>query len=164
MLLLRDFATLGGTRALQRTLIEAEAKVWAAYGYSEDDAAMLTRRLVGEAAPEGGARYEERQSVAREVGFGFRRFGSVLETDDYHVKVWVNGVTPSEGTTVRLPEHMPGWLVRPGATFDVFGVEDPGDLTSATYRLQPEAWADTDLDSDEPYPLLGLEFLRRFAP
>jgi hypothetical protein len=35
---------------------------------------------------------------------------------------------------------MPGWLLRPGATFDVYGVETANDLVAGTYRLQPKAW------------------------
>jgi SAM-dependent methyltransferase len=122
-------ATMGETEALQRTLGEAEPEVWAAYGYSEDDRATLTRRLAGEVAPEGKPRYTARQDGAPEAGFGFRRFGSVLEAEDSHLKLWVNGITPSDGMVVRLPDHMSGWLVRPGATFDAFGVNNSADLT-----------------------------------
>jgi predicted RNA methylase len=158
------FATIGDTAALQRTLIEAEAEVWAAYGYNEEDTALLTRRLAGEVAQEGKPRYVGGQDFIAETSFGFRRFGSVLETEDYRLKVWVNGITPPAGKIVKLSDHMPGWLIRPGATFDVFGVNDSSDLDSATYRLQPEAWTDLDLDSDVPSSLFGIEFLQRFAP
>ena len=53
-------ATIGETSALQRTLIAAEAAVWAAYGFTkEDDIAVLTQRLAGEVAPEGYPRYPQ---------------------------------------------------------------------------------------------------------
>jgi hypothetical protein len=159
-----QLASEGQTEALQELLIEAEAEVWAAYGYSEDDRAMLTQRLAGEMAPEGKPRYAARQRATPEAGYGFRRFGTVLEADAYNLRIWVNGITPSDGVEIQLPDHMPGWLVRPGATFDVFGVDDPADLASATYRLQPEAWADVDLDSDVPSPIFGVDFLQKFAP
>ncbi len=48
---------------------------------------------------------------------------------------------------------MPGWMARAGATFDVTGVSEVGDLASGTYSFQPMAWADLDFDSEMPLPM-----------
>ncbi|MEP7114351.1 MAG: hypothetical protein ABI862_13885, partial [Ilumatobacteraceae bacterium] len=83
--------------------------------------------------------------------------GSVLGVDGNAIQLWVNGVTPEEGTLVQLPVRMPGWLARPGATFDVTGVETVGDLENADYRFQPMSWRDLDYESSEPLPLVSTD-------
>jgi hypothetical protein len=153
-----SYATLGHMDALASILAEAEPLVWEAYGFSAADQRELTQRLAGAIAPEGSVRYASRTPDI-DVGVGFRRFGCVLDVNGYEVKLWVNGVTPSNGVGVSLPERMPGWLVRPGATFDVFGVEEPADLDWATYRLQPAAWSDLDLASEVPRSLADLNLI-----
>jgi len=162
---LRDIAQLGraavahanqnNLRSLHELLVSAEDTVWDAYGISAEDRSWLTIRLAGKPAPEGEPRYPAIEVTDRGQSFGLRRIGCVLDVRGHNVRVWVNGITPEDGVEVELPLRMPGWLVRPGATFDVYGIENNSDLVEAIYKFQPESWADLDFDSPVPAPLFG---------
>jgi len=57
-----------------------------------------------------------------------------MEVAGDKLRVWVPGLTEDDGDWISIPPNMPGWLCRPGATFDVSGPTD--DLTAARYRFQ----------------------------
>ncbi len=78
----------------------------------------------------------------------------MLDVCDSQLRIWVNGLTPDDGVVIRLPARMPGWLLRPGATFDVTGVETAADLSRGRFTFQPMSWRDIDLDKVEPEPIL----------
>lgn len=141
--------------ALSRLLSEAENVVWDAYGVSDADRVVAVARLAGHPAPDGAIRYTREQRVWSTSRTGLRRLGSVLGVKGSATQLWVNGVTPEEGTLVQLPVRMPGWLARPGATFDVTGVETVGDLEAGDYSFQPMSWRDLEYDSSEPLPLVS---------
>lgn len=143
----------GSGAALHDLLAEAEDAVWDAYGIPESDRAALTARLRGHDAPEGHPRYEHVNRLRPPAGSTLRRIGAVLAVGDDGLHVWVSGVTDEQGTTIPLPLRMPGWLARPGATFDVSGVDDVDDLMAGRYRLQPMAWSDLDFEAEGPAPL-----------
>jgi methylase of polypeptide subunit release factors len=150
-----EAAAQGEQVRLLRIVIDAEQAVWDAYGITERNRRGLTRRLGGHAAPEGQVRYEAPAGPRAPGNSTLRRFGCVLESEGYTLRVWVNGVTPDEGVDVNLPSRLPGWLLRPGATFDILGVETVHDLQSAIYRFQPASWSDLALDELEPRPLFS---------
>ncbi len=162
---LRDIAQLGraavrysdenNIRNLHSLLVSAENTVWDAYGISPKDRSWLTIRLAGMPAPEGAPRYPAIDVIDRGQAFGLRRIGCVLDVTGHHVRVWVNGITSEDGVETELPLRMPGWLVRPGATFDAYSIESTADLLEGIYKFQPESWADLDFDSPVPAPLFG---------
>jgi methylase of polypeptide subunit release factors len=149
-----EAADQGDQMRLFEIMKDAEQAVWDAYGISERDRIGLTRRLGGHVAPEGQWRYEAPSEPGAVGNSTLRRFGCVLESTGYTLRVWVNGVTPEDGIDVYLPWRLPGWLLRPGATFDILGVETAEDLQTAIYRFQPASWSDLALDELEPRPLL----------
>lgn len=138
---------------LSRHLISAEQRVWQAYGISGAERAAAESRLSGQTAPEGLPRYPAPRAYPPVGHSTFRRVGAVLDVKGNTIRIWVNGITADDGTTIPFPARMPGWLARPGATFDVTGVDSIDDLVLARYRLQPMCWQDLDLDRDEPVPL-----------
>ena len=150
-----ELASRGERTRLREVVIDAEKAVWDAYGITDRDRRGLTRRLGGYVAPEGQIRYETPKAPTATGISTLRRFGCILETQGYTVRMWVNGVTPDEGVDVEIPSRLPGWLLRPGATFDILGVETVEDLQSATYRFQPASWSDLALDELEPRPLFS---------
>lgn len=150
------FAERNDQTQLWRVVKQAEKAVWDAYGISESDRYGATRRLGGCIAPEGQIRYEAPTAPTSPGNSTLRRFGCILETEGYTVRIWVNGVTPDEGLNIALPSRLPGWLLRPGATFDILGVDSVEDLQSAIYNYQPASWSDLALDEPEPRPLLQL--------
>ena len=143
--------------AISELLAAAENVVWDAYGVDEADRAVAVARLAGHPAPDGAIRYPPEESRRWTSRAGLRRLGSVLGVKGSAIQLWVNGVTPEEGTIVRLPVRMPGWLARPGATFDVTGVETVGDLDNGDYRFQSMSWRDLDYESSEPLPLVSTD-------
>ena len=150
------FAELGEQKRLWEVVKHAEQVVWNAYGITDSDQRGLTRRLGGHVAPEGQRRYEGPVAPTAPGSSTLRRFGCVLETQGYTVRMWVNGVTPDEGIDIDLPSRLPGWLLRPGATFDILGADSVEDLQSAIYDFQPASWSDLALDEPEPRPLFSL--------
>jgi hypothetical protein len=143
------------SRALNALLVDAEAAVWDAYGVPEEERIAAAVRLAGHRAPEGMPRYRSPGPPLQPRQSTFRHVGVVLGIEDGGLRLWVNGITPDEGTVMAYPPQMPGWLARAGATFDVTGVETLSDLGSGQFRLQPMSWQDLDLDSDEPIPVLS---------
>lgn len=143
----------GSPLALHNLLVEAEQAVWDAYKIGESDRAALIARLRGHDAPEGLPRYSEAISIPSPSASTLRRIGVVLDVNEDGVRMWVSGVTSEQGAMVVLPVRMPGWLARPGATFDVSGVDTVEDLVAGRYRLQPMAWSDLDYEAETPAPL-----------
>jgi hypothetical protein len=139
---------------LNRHLTAVEEVVWDAYGVSEADRELAASRFAGHPAPEGARRYPEPALPEAPRTSPFRRVGAVLNVCDGKLRIWVNGLTPDDGVVMRLPARMPGWLLRPGATFDVVGVETAADLSRGRFTFQPMSWRDIDLDKVEPEPIL----------
>lgn len=139
---------------LNRHLTAVEEVVWDAYGVSEADRELAASRFAGHPAPEGARRYPEPALPEAPRTSPFRRVGAVLNVCDGQLRIWVNGLTPDDGVVMRLPARMPGWLLRPGATFDVVGVETAADLSRGRFTFQPMSWRDIDLDKVEPEPIL----------
>jgi SAM-dependent methyltransferase len=150
-----DLAERGDKKGLWELVKVAEQAVWSAYGINERDRRGVTRRLGGHVAPEGQIRYEAPIELTPTGNSTLRRFGCVLESRGYTIRIWVNGVTPDEGVDVEVPPRLPGWLLRPGATFDIIGVDTVEDLKSSVYRFQRESWSDLALDELEPRPLFS---------
>lgn len=139
---------------LNRHLTAVEEVVWDAYGVSDADRELAASRFAGYPAPEGAGRYPESALPEAPRTSPFRRVGAVLDVCDGQLRIWVNGLTPDDGVVIRLPARMPGWLLRPGATFDVVGVETAADLSRGRFTFQPMSWRDIDLDKVEPEPIL----------
>lgn len=133
-----------------RLVQDAERTVWASYGIGDTERSVFVDRLRGYSAPEGHIRYSGEPWVPELGPDVRRRVGTVLDVTDDGIVLWVNGVTTPEGARVAVPPRMPGWMVRPGATFDVWGVKSSDDLQGARYRFQRESWRDPDLDGVEP--------------
>lgn len=140
--------------AIKKVLLEAEFAVWKAYGISKREQTSFIRRLEGRTAPEGVTRYPSPAPAPAAVRSRLRRYGCILGVDGHSVRVWVNGVTDPEGVDVELPPRLPGWMLRAGATFDVYGVDDADDLHAAEYRFQPLSWSDLALDELDPKPIV----------
>ena len=141
--------------ALHLHLRAAEQAVWDSYGINQADRAMAIRRLAGHLAPEGLPRYPRSPLRAARSPSTLRRVGVVLEIAGNEAVIWVNGLTPDEGVRIPFPPGMPGWLARPGATFDVTGVDAADELIAGSFRFQPMSWQDLDLDSERPEPMLA---------
>jgi predicted RNA methylase len=113
---------------------ELERAVERAYGL-DDDARREVAALLGE--PPGDLR-ELLAAVEDET----LTVGNVLKVEDGRLLLYVAGVTPPGGEWVAPPGGMPGWLMRSGATFDVFGFER--GLERARYVAQEMAWRSDD--------------------
>jgi hypothetical protein len=140
---------------LWSVLNDAEQIVWDAYKVTDRERRGLVRRLGGHLAPERQVRYGAPAGAAAPGNSTLRRIGCVLEVQGYNLRMWVNGVTADDGIDVELPFRLPGWLLRPGATFDVLGVDTMDDLRAAIYRFQPASWSDLAFDEPKPLPLFS---------
>ncbi|MDE0499613.1 MAG: N-6 DNA methylase [Acidimicrobiaceae bacterium] len=138
----------GTSTALGWILNEIEAAVWEAYGVDAAFRDHAIRWLSGKRAPEGSARYPLDPVKPPSSESTMRRFGGVLEAEDAWVRIWINGVTPSDGVIMPVPARMPGWLMRPGATFDATAVETVDDIETASFTFQPMSWQTEDDDTE----------------
>jgi hypothetical protein len=109
-------------------------------------AASVTRiiaALAGERAPEGIVRFAA--SAQPEDGMAVPavvRAGATVDVREGAVKLDIPGLTKSGGVWIETPSHLPGWLARPGRTFDVLMADR--DLRQARYRFQGESWMSLD--------------------
>ncbi len=70
------------------------------------------------------------------------RAGATVDVREGAVKLDIPGLTKSGGVWIETPSHLPGWLARPGRTFDVLMADR--DLRQARYRFQGESWMSLD--------------------
>ena len=137
----RDSSVLGSV------LEKIEDAVWQAYGLDETFRDQTFRLLSGHRAPEGSVRYPPRAASVVEDRSMMRRIGAVLAVDGAKVRIWINGITPDDGVILEVPPRMPGWLVRPGATFDARRIDSIDDVASASFEFQPMSWQTLELGS-----------------
>lgn len=78
---------------------------------------------------------------------GPRRFGAVLGAENGYVRLWINGITPSDrGVVIPQPPAMPSVVARKGATFDVTGINGLEDMASGKGKYVPQPMSDDPLD------------------
>jgi SAM-dependent methyltransferase len=131
---------------LHELLLKVEDTVWHGFGKVPLAHEICSKRLAGWTAPEGGIRYTRTsRDHSKPESLDQRRFGYVMEVLQGKVRLWVNGLTPDDGTVTRTPSRMPGWLLRPGATFDVTSYGS--GLEDAQYVLQAHSY-----ENFEPTP------------
>lgn len=127
----------------RKTFEDLERAILDAYGLPEEAGQALAAHFARFEAPEGGARFAPLAVEATATRTSRRRYGSVLAVGASGVTLWVQGVTPDEGTTLStLPRGLLGWLCRPGATFDV-DIEGT-DLHHATYLFQARSYLELE--------------------
>lgn len=134
--------------ALRRVLDEIEDAVWHAYGVDKSFRTRATRLLSGHRAPEGRVRYAQSAHAAAQSKSMMRRIGAVLAVEGVKVRIWINGITPDEGVVLEVPPRMPGWLVRPGATFDARRIDSIEDIAHASFEFQPKSWETLNFGDD----------------
>ena len=134
-----DSSVLGGV------LEEIEEAVWQAYGLDETFRDQAFRLLSGHRAPDGSVRYPASAAAVVQDRSMMRRIGAVLAVDGAKVRIWINGITPDDGVILEVPPRMPGWLVRPGATFDARRIDSIDDIASASFEFQPMSWQTLEL-------------------
>ncbi|MCQ3806895.1 MAG: N-6 DNA methylase [Acidimicrobiia bacterium] len=135
------------TSTLGDVLNRIEEAVWQGYGVDETFQTQTVRLLAGHTDPSGIIRYPV-EGLAPETGRSHvPRLGAVLEVKpDSRVRIWINGVTQSNGVTIEVPPRMPGWMVRHGATFDARGIDCVADIAGASFDFQPMSWQVVDLE------------------
>ncbi|MCQ3812241.1 MAG: SAM-dependent methyltransferase [Acidimicrobiia bacterium] len=146
----RAFRNANDLPALASILDEIEEAVWNAYGPDEYFQAQAVRLLSGHVAPEQNVRYPGSDSAPFQGKSTMRRVGAVLDTEQERLRIWISGITPDHGYLMDLPPRLPGWLVRPGATFDASGIDTMQDITNASFEFQPMSWKLLDLDDPPP--------------
>lgn len=125
---------------LHRVLADIEDAVWEIYGVSTESREKAIRLLAGQQAPERRIRYTAVEAEIYSERSSMRRVGTIHEVQGSHVRIWINGITPNSGITVPVPTQMPGWLIRPGATFDARRIDTVDDIANATFEFQPRSW------------------------
>lgn len=142
-----DATSLGEGDELPEILRSLEKIVWKGLKSAPLAHRICANRLAGWPAPEGAIRYKRRTPQRQPIeSLGQRRFGYVMEVLGEGLRLWINGLTPEEGTLVETPQRMPGWLLRSGATFDV--EEYDSGLENAKYSLQSHSHEDFDTSLD----------------
>ena len=142
------------TSTLSGVLNRIEAAVWQEYGVSETFRTQAVRLLAGHTEPQDIIRYPAECPAAEGVTSHVPRLGTVLEVKtDSRVRIWVNGVTQSDGVTIEVPPRMPGWMVRRGATFDARRIDSVDDIADASFEFQPMSWKVLDLEGSTTDPL-----------
>lgn len=131
---------------LREALDAIEEAVWDEYGVDDAFRENAIRLLSGSEAPEGNVRYPPIDPPPLRDQPAMRRIGAVLGVEGAKARIWINGITSDKGIIVDVPPRMPGWLVRPGATFDAKGIESEDDITAASFDLQPMSWQTLDQD------------------
>ncbi len=146
-----DAATSPAARPneLHRLLDEIEVEVWSTYDVDERCMARAQRLLADHLAPEGRIRYTSTPIPDASESSMMWRVGAVHDVDGPDVRIWINGVTPLDGVSVELPHRMPGWLIRPGTTFEARHIEAPEDIECAEFKFQSMSWQ-TDPFEDLP--------------
>ena len=159
---MQDLAALGRAATdsvhepdrLSDVVIEIEDAVWSIYRVDHDFKKHATRLLAGHEAPDGSVRYETGDPDANRSKSRMRRLGVVHQVRGSRVDIWINGITASDGVTIEVPPRMPGWLLRPGATFDARSIESVDDITHAKFEFQPMSWQTFGF-TDSPDSLSG---------
>ncbi len=135
------------TSTLGDVLNRIEEAVWQEYGVDKTFQTQAVRLLAGHTDPNGIIRYPVEGPAAEAGTSHVPRLGAVLEVKpDSRVRIWVNGVTQSNGVTIEVPPRMPGWMVRHGATFDARGIDSVEDIAGASFEFQPMSWQVLDLE------------------
>jgi predicted RNA methylase len=129
-------------RLISEHLVEVDRLVITAYGLDTEAFARLAEHFAGVPAPEGSIRYPSLvEEPAQAAASGrHRSFGTVLETRDQRLRLWVAGVTGEDGDWLPLPRGFPGAQIRPGATFEVTLIGT--DLDSGRFEFQSEGHLD----------------------
>jgi hypothetical protein len=103
----------------------------------------IASELAGQPAPEGTIRFAASRRPEESLAVPpVLRAGATLDAREGAVKLDVPGLTESGGVWIETPLRLPGWLARPGRTFDVL-VSDH-DLRQARYRFQGDSWMSLD--------------------
>jgi hypothetical protein len=93
-----------------------------AYEIPASLADALDAHFAGFSAPEGFPRLGAARIIEGPHDAGAAlRVGAVLDVDSDRVQLWVSGLTEDEGEWVLPPDGFPGWMCRPGATFEMVG-------------------------------------------
>jgi len=127
-------ASSTGSESLDVLLLRLEETVWAGLQQIPQAQEICSKRLAGRPATEGTARYKTPNPKPEVDSVDLRRFGYVMDVKEGELRLWINGLTSDEGSVISTPHRMPGWLLRPGATFDVTGYGN--GLETARYVLQ----------------------------
>jgi predicted RNA methylase len=129
----------GSPAKFTRAIEALEEAVLVAYDAPDDVRETVAATFAGTMAPEGVVRYPR---IAEDDDAGPSPVdsapGSVVAVADDRVQIHVPGVTSEEGTWIRLPGALPGWLARPDATFLVRGAS--AGLSNARYHYQEYSW------------------------
>jgi hypothetical protein len=147
---LRDLAVVGqklveavqidNSNGLRDASLELESIVASAYNLPKQAVTAIRRTLAGLPAPEGITRYEE---VAEEQGptstfSNAPSFGTVLDATTDGVRVWISGVTDSDGEVIQEPKRASGWICQTGTDFTVCG--NLSELSTAQFGLHLYDW------------------------
>jgi hypothetical protein len=123
-------------RALDRVVFDA-------FGLSKPSVARIAAALAGQRAPEGVVRFEATSQPRDDMAVpAVIRAGATVDVHEGTVKLDIPGLTQSGGVWIETPLRLPGWLARPGRTFDVLVAGS--DLRQARYRFQGDGWMSLD--------------------
>lgn len=136
---------------------DLDSLMWQLMGVPEAVAHQAEARLAGFNAPEGVPRYSaEEAGGAPSATRGIRRrrrWGVARQDADGAVVLDIPGVTTGEQSVSVVPPAMPGWMLRPGATFGVF-IDPEGSLDDALFAYQAKSWmTEEELESATRPPM-----------
>jgi predicted RNA methylase len=117
-----------------------DSVVFDLYAVPSEPQEVIRRFLTGFVAPEGGIRYPEPaapqpQPSADPPAHDRRSAATVLDVGPTSLRMWTD-LTTDDGVEIPIPDGLPGWLCREGATFEVEVSASEG----LRYRMHRMAW------------------------
>ena len=116
--------------------------IFSSFNLSNASISRIEKTLAGHPSPEKVVRFICDDGENGKHAKAVRRAGTAVSLKAGAVKVDVPGVTKDGGVWLKNPPNLPGWLTRPGATFDVIGAD--GNLREARFLFQADAWKSID--------------------
>lgn len=98
--------------------------------------------VAGLPAREGVVRYQPPAQASTGSDDQVCRDGCVLGVDESSVTLWVDGITPDEGTSMPIPDRLPAAALLPSASFKVSCA--PDNLLGGEFRLHRTAYLEDD--------------------
>jgi hypothetical protein len=130
-------------------LEELDAVVWQSLRIETLTRESVERRFAGFLAPDGVVRYAPsigttERRAATPTRRGQSTFGATRNVRPQEAQIVVVGITDEEGSWMRPPPAMSGWMLRAGSTFNAELSADEPDINEAHFSYQAMSWLDDE--------------------